>query len=108
MQVERKMVQQVQGPPGSEDKAFSSQVDQGGTTLSGEQIVTIAADIAEKQMMGEPLSPAEQFFVEKFFPNGIPPELADMSTNKLEAIASQNEAAQMPQGPMPQAPGGQY
>ena len=94
----------AQGPPG-EDTDYASVVDNGGTNLDEESILLMAASIAWKQQMQEDLEPHEQAFIERFFPGGIPPEIAQFSAEAAEQQESaEQETAMQPEGPQPGMP----
>jgi hypothetical protein len=61
-----------------------------------------AADLAFRMQQQEPLQPEDEAFIEMFFPEGIPPELAQFSPQAKE---QQEMAAggMQPEQPQPQA-----
>jgi hypothetical protein len=70
--------------------------------MQPEQVLFVAAEIAWKQQNGQQLDKYDEAFIQNFFPEGIPPELAQFSPQAKQDF--ENAQGQM-QGQMPQQPG---
>jgi hypothetical protein len=68
--------------------------------MQPEQVLFMAAELAWKEQNGQPLDEKEQAFVQNFFPEGLPPELAQFSPQAKQDF--ENVQGQMQ--PQPGAP----